>query len=96
MGTTITLAEDALIAARNVAQRQHISLGDAIPELTCPGAAAGVQHMRQAPSQHFSGRFALLPSRSDEVVTTQHVRDLMEREGIWGHFNLRALLDVAV
>lgn len=80
--TTITLAEDALIAARNVAQRQHISLGDAVSELIRRGAATGALGMRQAPLHHFSGRFALLPARSDEMVTTQHVRDLMEREGI--------------
>lgn len=32
MRTTISLAEDRLIAARNIAQREKISLGDAVSE----------------------------------------------------------------
>lgn len=82
MRTTINLEEDALIAARSVAQRQRISLGDAISELIRRGAAAGAPSVRLVPQHPFSGRFALLPERTDEVVTTRHVRDLMEREGI--------------
>lgn len=80
MRTTINLEDDALIAARNMAQRQHISLGEAVSELIRQGAAAGAPSMRQAQQHQFTGRFALLPARTDEVVTTQHVRDLMERE----------------
>ncbi len=83
MRTTLNLADDALIAARNVAQRQRISLGDAVSELVRQGAAAGVQGARRSQSRaSFSGRFALLPALSDEVVTTQQVRELMLREGI--------------
>ena len=81
MRTTINLAEDAVIAARNVAQRERLSLGDAISELIRRGANAGapVAHERAAPA--LRGRFALLPAR-DELITPQHVRELMEREGI--------------
>lgn len=82
MRTTVNLAEDAVIAARNVAQRNRISLGDAISELIRRGAAASDPAARAAPLSAGSGRFALLPARSGEVVTTQHVRELMEREGI--------------
>ena len=80
MRTTINIAEDALIAARHVAQRERVSLGEAISELVRRGAtgAAPAQARRTAPLR---GRFALLPAR-DEVITPQHVRDLMEREGI--------------
>ena len=80
MRTTINLAEDALIAARNIAQRERLSLGDAVSELIRRGTAAGssvVQHDQPKPR----GRFALLAAR-DEVLTPQHVRELMEREGI--------------
>ena len=83
MRTTVNIAEDALIAARNVAQRERISLGDAISELVRRGATAtagnAAADLRQAAP--LRGRFALLPAR-DEVVTPQHVRELMEREGI--------------
>ena len=80
MRTTLNLAEDAAIAARNVAQRERISLGEAVSELIRRGASGGPAlqaHARAA----LRGRFALLPVR-DETITPQHVRELMEREGI--------------
>ena len=83
MRTTINLAEDAAIAARNVAQRERISLGEAISALirrgACAGAGAAGDALRAQPA--LRGRFALLPAR-DEVITPQHVRLLMDREGI--------------
>lgn len=81
MRTTINLAEDALIAARNVARRERISLGDAVSELIRRGSAAGDSGLSASRQPALRGRFALLPVR-DEVVTPQHVRDLMEHEDI--------------
>ena len=81
MRTTINLADDALIAARNIAQRERLSLGDAISELIRRGSTAGTRGMAQKLQPALRGRFALLALR-DEVVTPQHVRELMEREGI--------------
>ena len=81
MRTTVNLAEDAVIAARNVAQRERLSLGDAISELIRRGASVGVVPVRSRQAPRLRGRFALLPAR-DEVITPQHVRELMEREGI--------------
>lgn len=80
MRTTINIAEDALIAAKNIAQRERLSLGDAVSEFIRWGTAAGasvVQRHQSSPR----GRFALLTAR-DEVVTPRPVRELMEREGI--------------
>lgn len=77
--TTINLAEDALIAARNVAQRERLSLGDAVSELIRRGAGAGTGVPSQAGAPRLHGRFALLPKRN-ETITPQHVSDLMERE----------------
>ena len=81
MRTTINLAEDAAIAARNVAQRERLSLGEAISELIRRGANAGTPAARSRGAQPLRGRFALLPQRG-ETVTPQHVRELMDREGI--------------
>jgi hypothetical protein len=78
MRTTLNLDDDALIVARQVAQRERVSLGEAVSELVRRGATAGPP-MRVA--QPLRGRFALLPVR-DEVITPEHVRTLMEREGI--------------
>jgi hypothetical protein len=81
MRTTINLSEDAAIAARNVAQREKLSLGEAISELIRRGASVGDTHAQQRGTPALRGRFALLPAR-DEIVTPQHVRQLMESEGI--------------
>jgi hypothetical protein len=81
MRTTINLSEDAAIAARNVAQREQLSLGEAISMLIRRGASVGGHDPGQRGQPRLQGRFALLPAR-DEVITPQHVRTLMEREGI--------------
>lgn len=81
MRTTINLDEDAAIAARNVAQRERLSLGAAVSELIRRGASAGAAAASPRGTQPLRGRFALLPQRG-ETVTPQHVRELMEREGI--------------
>ncbi len=81
MRTTLNLQEDALIAARNVAQRERLSLGDAVSALIRRGACAPDTGAAAAALPVLRGRFALLPVR-DEVITPQHIRTLMEREGI--------------
>ena len=81
MRTTINLSDDAAIAARNVAQREKLSLGEAISELIRRGAQAGTAIGRERGAPALRGRFALLPAR-DEIITPQHVRELMERAGI--------------
>lgn len=80
MRTTINLAEDALIAAQTLARRQQISLGDAVSELVRRGASATAGPASAVTPTPLRGRFALLPRR-DEVITADHVRALMEREG---------------
>ena len=79
--TTLNLDEDAALAARNLAQRERVSLGVAVSELIRRGASHGPSHTAARAAPNLRGRFALLPAR-DEVITPQHVRDLMEREGI--------------
>lgn len=80
MRTTLNLAEDALIAAQTLARRRGISLGEAVSELVRRGANAPGAPVPGATAP-LRGRFALLPRR-DEIVTADHVRSLMEREGI--------------
>ena len=80
MRTTLNLQDDALIAARNVAQRERLSLGDAVSALIRRGACAP-DTAAAAATPALRGRFALLPVR-DEVITPQHIRTLMDHEGI--------------
>lgn len=79
MRTTLNLAEDALLVAKHVAAREQLSLGDAVSDLIRAGARA--RNAATATLQPLRGRFALLPAR-DEVITVEHVRELMDREGI--------------
>lgn len=81
MRTTVNLAEEVLLAARHLAQRERMSLGDAISHLVRRGAAAGSGDEAARKSAPLRGRFALLPAR-DEAITPPQVRELMEREGI--------------
>ena len=79
MRTTINLADDALLVAKRVAAGEHVSLGEAVSRLIRQGASVrSASPMASAPLR---GRFALLPCR-DEVITPEHIRELMEREGI--------------
>ena len=81
MRTTINLSEDAAIAARNAAQRERLSLGEAISELVCLGASVSLAETARRAGPALCCRFALLPAR-DRVITPQRVRERMEREGI--------------
>ena len=79
MRTTLNLADDALLVAKQIAAREHLSIGEAVSQLVRAGAKAGPLTKGRAPP--LRGRFALLPQR-DEVITPEHVRELMDREGI--------------
>lgn len=79
MRTTLNLSEDALHVAKHYATRQQLSLGDAVSALIRVGAQAQTQLLSTMAAPR--GRFALLPVR-DEVITIDHVRELIEREGI--------------
>jgi hypothetical protein len=78
MRTTINLDEDAMLLAKTLAARERIALGEAVSRLVRRGAGSSAAAPDQQPLR---GRFALLPKRG-EVITPQHVRDLMEREGL--------------
>lgn len=79
MRTTINFSDDALLVAKQVAARERISLGEAVSKLVRAGA--GARSASDAKALPLRGRFALLPQR-DEIVTPEHIRDLMDREGI--------------
>ena len=81
MRTTLTLAEDALLVAKHLAARENLSLGDAVSTLVRAGARVHATTLPPETIAPLRGRFALLPAR-DEVITVEHVRDLMDREGV--------------
>lgn len=79
MRTTLALDDDVFAFARAHAQRERISIGEAVSRL----ARQGIQAARAAPALSVAplSRFALLPARA-EVITPEHVRKLMDQEGI--------------
>ena len=79
MRTTLAIDDDVFAYVRAHAQRERISIGEALSRL----ARQGIQASQLAPPPVLrpKSRYALLPARS-EVVTTEHVRRLMEQEGI--------------
>ena len=78
MRTTLNLANDALLVAKQLAARNRMSLGEAVSHLVRAGA--GANPAAQGRSVPLRGRFALLPQRG-EIVTPEHVRELMESPG---------------
>ena len=79
MRTTLALDDDIFAYARAHAQRERISIGEAVSRLARQGIVAQSQ-----PRTMLAGpksRYALLPARA-ETITTEHVRALMDQEGI--------------
>lgn len=79
MRTTLAINDEVFLFARAHAQREQISIGEAISRL----ALAGIRAQNAPPTMLSAtkSKFALLPAR-DEVITTEHVRQLMDQEGI--------------
>ena len=79
MRTTLALDDDVFTFARSEAKRQRISIGEAISRLARDGIRSrGAPLLQSTPVK---SRYALLPAR-DEIITTEHVRDLLDQEGI--------------
>jgi hypothetical protein len=79
MRTTLNLEDDALLVAKRYASREKLSLGEAVSRLVRQAAQRPAEPAKARTA--LRGRFALLPARN-EVITPEHVRELMEREGI--------------
>ena len=79
MRTTLALDDDVFSFARATAQRERISLGESISRLARRGIAA--QQLAPMSLPKTKSKYALLPARA-EVITTEHVRALMDQEGI--------------
>lgn len=79
MRTTLALDDDVFAYARSHAQRERISIGEAVSRLARDGIQA--QGLLTAKRVRLKSKFSLLPARK-EVITTEHVRDLMDQEGM--------------
>jgi hypothetical protein len=78
MRTTLDIEDDVLQAAKELAQREGATAGKVISNLARRGLAAPPMTPKK-----FSGSRSgvpLLPSRG-EVITLEHVQELMDKEG---------------
>ena len=79
MRTTLDIEDDVLQAAKELAEREGSTAGRVISALARRGLLTTGRNSK--PSQQTRGGVPLLPSRG-EVVTLDHVRELMDQEGI--------------
>ncbi len=79
MRTTLALDDDVVAYARSHAQREQVSLGEVVSRLARQGIQA--QDQARTPRAEPKSPYALLPARA-ETITPQHVRSLMDQEGI--------------
>jgi hypothetical protein len=79
MRTTLTIDDDVFAFACIYAQREHISIDAAISKLTRDGIRA--QSTLTDKASKAKSKYALLPIRG-EIITKQHVRDLMDLESM--------------
>ncbi len=79
MRTTLALDDDVFSVARQRAQRERISMGEAVSRFVREALRAN----GQAPMlpTALRSKYSVLPAR-DEIITTEHVRRLMDQEGI--------------
>lgn len=79
MRTTLSVDDDIYAFARQQAEREHVSMGQVISRLARAGIVSQQREVARLPQPR--SRFALLPERN-ETITVDHVRKLMDQEGI--------------
>ena len=79
MRTTLAIDDDVFLHARRFAREKRISIGAAVSALLREGVRAH-QHP-QTSKAVCKTPYGLLPAR-DEVITSEHVRRLMDQEGV--------------
>lgn len=79
MRTTLAIDDDVFAYVRQHAQRESISIGEAVSRLARRGIQA--QASPAPVAQHaLKSTFSLLPMR-DEMISTEHVRSLLDQDG---------------
>ena len=79
MRTTLDIEDDVLQAAKELARREGGTAGQVISTLARRGLA--VSPIKPKKSSGSRGGVPLLPSRG-ELVTLEHVQNLMDKEGV--------------
>lgn len=75
MRTTLDIEKDVLLAAKELAAREQTTTGRIISELARRGLASATAET------HIKNGVPVVASRGD-VITTEHVRQLMDEQGV--------------
>ena len=75
----VKLTDDAFLYAKQSAAREHVSLGEAVSRLVRAGARSAGAGQRA--TEPLKGKYSLLPARG-EVITSAHVRSIMDELGV--------------
>ena len=81
MRTTLDIDDDVLLAAKERAARERISIGAVLSELAREALSGKDATPGRTRDRKAVGRFALLPRRR-EIVTLEKVRRLHDDEGV--------------
>ena len=73
--TTLMLDEEVVVAARELARREHLGLGEAVSRLVRRGARIAAERLPVV------SEFAQLGRRPGRVVTSNDVHAVLENEG---------------
>ena len=79
MRTTLNIDTELLVAAKELAEREHKTAGQVISELLRQAMSARLAHTRESLNRDLYG-FQPVPSRGG-VVTNQHINTLREESG---------------
>ena len=79
MRTTLAIDDDALLFAKTMAQRERISVGQAVSKLLRQAAMAPVA---TTPAGKPKSKYSVYPARSGPLITSDDVYRLMDQEGI--------------
>jgi hypothetical protein len=81
MRTTLDIDDDILAAAKEHAALERKSIGAVISALAREALRRPAAPKGKRRAARSGGRFAVLPQR-DELITTEHVRELQDNEGV--------------
>lgn len=83
MRTTLDIESDVLQAAKELARKEHSTAGRVISRLVRAGLANPNRKRAKTPDGfEYRNGIPLFPHREGEVITMEHIQNLMDEEGI--------------
>jgi len=81
MRTTLDIEDDVLQAAKEIAAKERSTAGKVISNIV-RRALSGTESKKRKVKYTFKNGVPVLPIRAGEVITMEHIRSIMDEEGI--------------